>query len=125
MIGIEGWAVMLGGPQATCLLVGERDGGLVVTDAFGQRERPGTGSIERLLLPCSDLRTAQHGAGAVDERHAQVHVAAFGNASEPARAMFFALLGSVAALLVLTRLHDRQIELEECVSSPDWQTSRK
>ena len=65
MIGIEGLAVMFGGPQSSRLLVGEGDGGLVVADAFGKGERPGAGAVERLLLVAHDLRRAQYGASTV------------------------------------------------------------
>jgi hypothetical protein len=46
MIGIEGLAVVLGGPKSSGLFVGKRDGGFVVSDPFGQGEGPGTRSIE-------------------------------------------------------------------------------
>ena len=65
MIGIEGLAVMLGGPQSSRLLVGEGHGSLVVTDAFGEGERPGAGAVERLLLLARDLGAAQDGTRAL------------------------------------------------------------
>ena len=53
-----------------------------MADALGQCERPGAGAIKRLSLLPGDFRTAQHGAGTVDEEHAQVDVAALGHAAE-------------------------------------------
>ena len=85
MIGIEGLAVMFGGPQSSRLLVGEGDGGLVVADAFGKGERSGAGAVERLLLLARELGAAQDGTRVVDEQHAQVGVTASGDASETAR----------------------------------------
>ena len=82
VVGIEIRTVMLGGPQASGGLVSEGDGRLVVADAFGQGQRPGAEAVERLLFLLRQLGTAQHGAGAVDEQHAQVDVAAFGHATE-------------------------------------------
>ena len=56
-----------------------------MADAFGQCERPGSRSIERLLFLRRDLGTAQHGAGTVDQQHAQIDIAALGHATESAR----------------------------------------
>ena len=47
--------MMLGGPQAPGLLVGERDGGLVVADPQGQIQRLGARAIERLRFLLREL----------------------------------------------------------------------
>lgn len=77
VIGIESGAVVFGGPQPACGLVGKGDDGLVVADPFAQRQRPGAGAIERLLSLLRDLGAARDRASAVDQQHAQVDVAAF------------------------------------------------
>ena len=64
MIGIEGLAVVLGGPESSGLFVGKRDGGFVVSDPFGQGERPGRRPIERLLPDPSIERTSPGKPGA-------------------------------------------------------------
>lgn len=82
VVGVEGLSVMVGGPKASSGLVGECDGGFVVSDAVGQGDRPGLRAIEDFALledaPCG----GECGSFAVDEQGAQVAVAALGDAAQ-------------------------------------------
>lgn len=84
-MGIKTRAVMLGGTQPSCGPLGECDSGFVVADAFGQGQRPGTCAIERLFFLACEFRAAQYRACVVDQQHAQVDVAALGDATQVAR----------------------------------------
>jgi len=81
VVGVEGLAVAIRGPEAPEGLVGERDRCLAVAGAFGQCQGSLLGSIERFALFLGELRGQQCRPGAVDQQGAQVAVAAFGHAS--------------------------------------------
>lgn len=86
VIGIKSRAMVLGGPQAPCGLVGQRHGSLVVTLALGQIQRPSLGAIERAAAFPGDVRSGQCGTCTVDQERAQIHIAAFGDPPEFASA---------------------------------------
>ncbi len=82
VVGVEGLAVMVGGPKAPDGLVGEGDGGLVVADAVGQVDYPGLCSVEDLALFEGAPGGGERRSGAMDEQGAQIAVAALGDASQ-------------------------------------------
>src|SRR5690606_6292024 len=85
VIGIETRAVVLRCPQSPRGLVGQRDGRLVVALAFGQRQRPLLGAVQRSTALSDAGRRDQGGACAVDQQGSQIGIAMLGDAPEPAR----------------------------------------
>src|SRR4029450_12258604 len=77
-------------------LVGERAGGSVVIGAELNGQSPLPQAIDGLAGTNRDAGGAQHGARAVSEQHAQIAVAAFGDASEVAGAARRMLFGREA-----------------------------
>ena len=82
VVGVECLSVMVGGPKAPGGLVGECDGGFVVSDAVGQGDRPGLRAIEDSALLEDAPGGGECGSGAMDEQGAQVAVALLGDAAE-------------------------------------------
>ena len=62
VVGVEGLSRVLGGPEPSRGLVRQRDGGLVVTQAFSEREGPAPGGIEVAPFRFGDLGRAECGA---------------------------------------------------------------
>ena len=71
-----------GRPHDARELVGESDGGLVVTAAFLDIERPGAKPIERDGPALSAAGREQYGSGSMDEQGSQVRIALLADASQ-------------------------------------------
>lgn len=77
-MGVEVLLSVPGGPGDAGHLVGESDGGNVVSAPFLGLEGPGSEAIGVL----ASLGVTEDGAGSVNEQHAEVDVSAFVNVSE-------------------------------------------
>src|SRR5690606_27700365 len=82
VVGVEGGAVVVDGPESTGELVGQCHGGLVVALALGKFQCPGLEWIQWLAGALSHQGRAQDGSAAVNEQSTQVGVASFGDAAQ-------------------------------------------
>ena len=82
VIRVQGLAVVFGRPQLAGRFVGQGDRGLVVPQPLRQGQRPVLCAIKLDALVAGELDAAQAGACAVDQQHAQVDIAAFGDPAE-------------------------------------------
>jgi hypothetical protein len=83
-VAIERALILPGGPDDARQFVGECDRGFVVAAAFGGGDGPGPQPVEWSAPACHAQAGIEHGACAVDQQCAQVHIATFADAPEPA-----------------------------------------